>query len=89
MENEFAFPICKRGNKISRGRTTTGTPNSVVVPLNSCPKGSKPIGVHHLHPSGSPRLSTQDIKEARRLKLDVMCVRAGRKVKCYRLKPKR
>jgi len=81
--NEVGFVVCKN-NKYSRGRKVEGTRNSVSIPI-SCPAGSKPVALSHTHPSGSLKLSPQDIRTGREKRLPV-CVKARGVVKCYRIK---
>ena len=48
-------------------------------------KGNKAIGISHLHPSGSIRLSSGDIKTAKVKSLRFVCVETPRgERKCYR-----
>ena len=87
MEKEWGFGICEhtKTGEITRGDTAIGDSHSVTVSLK-CSRGSKPIAVHHLHPSGSTKLSERDIKTGVDKKLKFVCVRGGNKVKCYRIK---
>lgn len=86
MEREVGFVVCKtkKGGHI-RGKTAVGSHDAVTIPVK-CPPGSKPVAIHHSHPSGSVQPSSQDIKTAREFNLPV-CIRGGRKIKCY--KPRR
>lgn len=81
MAKERGYTFCKNG-KPTKGIEVTGDSHSVSVPVG-CPAGSKPRAIFHTHPSGSLRPSAQDLKAARRHNLPV-CIRAGRKVRCYR-----
>lgn len=83
MAKERGYTFCKNG-KPTKGIETTGTSHSVSFPI-SCPTGSKPRAIFHIHPSGSLRPSAQDMKESRRLNLPV-CIKAGGRVRCYRSK---
>ena len=51
--------------------------------------GGKVVGVIHSHPSGSIKLSSQDIKTAREKNLSHVCVVARGETKCYRFTPKK
>jgi len=51
--------------------------------------GGKIVGVVHTHPSGSIKLSSQDIKTAREKSLTHVCVTARGHTKCYRFTPKK
>lgn len=84
MTNEFGFTVCSNG-KITKGPTVTGDSHSVVIPM-VCPAGSKVIGLHHSHPGGSLELSKRDIRTAREKGIPFVCVRARKRVKCYRIR---
>jgi len=81
--NEYGYVVCKNG-KLVKSKTTIGTPTSVSVPVSfSCPAGSKPRAIFHTHPSGSLQPSAQDMKAAQQHNLPI-CIRGGKKIKCYR-----
>lgn len=83
MEKEKGFPICSDGKGITKGKTVTGGPHAVSVPL-LCPPNLQVIGVHHSHPGGSLQLSRQDIRTAKDKNLSFVCVKAKGKVRCYK-----
>lgn len=88
MERERGHPLCRNGRDISKGGTVTGEPHAVSVPL-TCPPGTTVAGVHHSHPGGSIRPSSQDIATMRRHGLGYLCVEARGKIKCYRPRGRR
>lgn len=88
---ETAITLCQLGNMLLRGSEAKGSdPWSVNVRV-SCPHGGKPIGIFHTHPlagGGEPVPSAQDISEAKRLNLSVLCVSVPEKniTKCYKVR---
>ena len=85
-ENEKGFVVCKGSKGHTKGKTVTGTRNSVTIPM-SCPRGSRPVAIHHTHPGGSLKLSPPDKAMARQFRVPV-CVKAQGRVKCYRVREK-
>lgn len=85
--NEHGRPICQRGHDIKLGPVSHGKAHSVDVRLR-CPSGYKVTGITHLHPSGNPRLSKQDVATAHKFGLEHICVKPGTqgRLRCYRFK---
>lgn len=84
MARERGYTFCKRGKKLTRGVESTGDAHSVSVSVG-CPPRSKPRAIFHTHPSGSLQPSARDLDAAKQHNLPV-CIKAGRKVRCYRPK---
>lgn len=86
---ETAFTICQKEGELCRGNQSSGTLTSVSVNVG-CPRGWKPVGIHHTHPMGNANPSDADINEMKRLRLHEMCIsvpsgeNAG-DMKCYRV----
>ena len=84
-KTEHGYALCRKGQKIIKGPVVRGGLHEVSIPLR-CPPGSELIGVSHHHPGGSLQLSEQDKLTARAKGLEVVCVTAGDKAKCYRFR---
>lgn len=78
---ERGYAICKNGG-YSKGPTIHGTETAVTIPI-SCGRGAKAIALFHTHPNGNPLPSPQDMRAVRRLGIPYICVKAGRKTRCY------
>ena len=76
---ETGFPFCKSGNKITKGRTTTGTVN--MVKIAKCNKGKR-IGSFHTHPGGTAGFSQPDWDSFYKDSEKFACVAARSKLFC-------
>ena len=81
---EHGFPLCLQEGKIVAGPEVSGGPANITVPLR-CPGKTKAIGICHEHPSGNLSLSEGDKKAAQAHNLQVMCVTAKGRARCYRM----
>ena len=77
--------------RLTRGPIGVGTATAVQFPdtCNSCPPGSKMVGSFHTHPKeggGSILPSQQDMKEAARLKMSVLCIANNDRTACYNVR---
>lgn len=84
MANEKGYPICHDGREVKKGQTVMGSSHNVSIPLNTCPPGSRVIGVHHTHPGGSLQPSDRDISTMREKNLQYMCVGVKNRVVCFK-----
>ena len=85
---EIGFLLCKTSRgKVRAGPIMIGDRTSVSIPVG-CPAGSRPVALWHTHPSGSLRLSGQDIKTGEVNGIPHVCVSDGRKgtTRCFRIK---
>jgi len=92
--NEVGCMLCKTADgKLSRGPIGVGNATGVQFP-ETCPPGMQVIGSIHTHPKsggGSILPSQQDISEAGRIGMQVLCIVTEGKTQCYAvrgLKPK-
>ena len=80
--------LCRlQDGRLTRGAIGVGTPTSVQF-SDVCPPGSKVVGSWHSHPSsggGSILPSTQDIREAERIKMPYLCILNEQKTACYKV----
>ncbi len=75
MTREIGAPLCRATDGgLFAGKVFQGASNlRVAIPLE-CPPGSRVVGTIHTHPGGLARPSDADFREARRLRLAIMCV---------------
>ena len=89
--NEIGFLLCKtRRGRVRAGPIMIGDRTSVTIPVR-CPAGSRPEALWHTHPSGTLRLSGQDIKTGEVNGIPHVCVSDGRQgsTVCFRMRRKR
>lgn len=83
---ELGAMLCRLPDgRLTRGPLGVGTATSVQF-SDVCPAGSKVAGSWHTHPKeggGSILPSHQDIKEALRLRMPVLCISNNDKTACY------
>lgn len=86
--NEIGFALCRlpKGGrrKFARGPLAVGTPDSVTVPT-VCPAG-RFAGMFHTHPGGVARPSGMDVREARRVGAQGICIASDSALRCYRVR---
>ena len=73
---------------LTRGPIGVGTATGVQFPDN-CPSGSQIVGSFHTHPKeggGSILPSTQDMREAKRIKMPNLCITNNIKTACYKVR---
>lgn len=89
MASEEGYPICASGDQLLAGARVRGRDHDhVSIPLR-CPPGSRAVGFWHTHPDGKPVPSKQDVSEAVRLGMDLICVTVPEKgiTRCLVLNP--
>ena len=71
---EHGFTICQdaHGNFV-RGPEAVGTHMSVGIEVK-CPAGYRPTGLFHTHPGGETEPSPTDVRSARRLGINHLCI---------------
>ena len=83
---EVGMMLCRLADgRLTRGPLGVGTATSVQFP-DACPAGSKIAGSFHTHPKeggGSILPSRQDMSEAQRLKMPVLCIANNDRTACY------
>ena len=84
--NEIGYTLCEiPGGGMTRGPMAEGTPVSVDIPV-SCPAGSTLKGLYHTHPGGVAYPSPTDIRSAKQVKADILCVKVpGGALNCYKV----
>ena len=86
---EIGMMLCRLADgRLTRGPLGVGTATSVQFP-DTCPAGSKVVGSEHTHPQeggGSILPSRQDISEAKRLNMPVLCITNNVKTACYNVR---
>lgn len=86
---EFGFMLCRLPDgRLTRGPIGVGTATNVQFP-DQCGPGQKVVGSLHSHPKeggGSILPSRQDMAEALRLKMEVLCIVNNETNQCYRVK---
>jgi len=82
---ERGAPICCSKKKCILGKESTGTRTEVLISLK-CPRGFKARGSWHTHPNGHSKLSTADIVNLRKAKLEIGCVTGWQGTKCYKVR---
>ena len=85
-KNEFGFTLCRYQNgQLTRGPVATGDPMSVNIPV-SCPPHSKLAGLYHTHPGGIAKPSDTDIRSAKKVGAEVLCISDDRQTVCHIVK---
>ena len=85
-ENEKGFSVCEFADGgLTHGPVAHGTPTSVQIPI-ACPPGSRFRGMHHTHPGGIAQPSATDIRSARRVGADVLCIDADGDFACFQVR---
>jgi len=83
---EIGMMLCRLpGGALTRGAIGVGSATGVQFP-DTCPAPSKVAGSFHTHPSsggGSILPSAQDMREAKRVKMPVLCIANERQTQCY------
>jgi len=71
---EHGFTICQdaQGN-FAKGPEAVGNHMSVGIDVK-CPAGYRPTGLFHTHPGGKAEPSPTDIRSARRLRINHLCI---------------
>ena len=86
---EFGGMLCRRPDgALTRGPIGVGTATGVQFP-DQCGAGEKVVGSFHSHPKeggGSILPSSQDMREAARIKMPALCIVNNQKVACYAVK---
>ena len=86
---EIGMMLCRLADgRLTRGPVGVGTATSVQFP-DTCPAGSKITGSFHTHPKeggGSILPSHQDMSEAQRLKMPILCIANGERTACYNVR---
>jgi hypothetical protein len=71
---EHGFTICQDAHgDFVKGPEAVGTHLSVSIDVK-CPAGYRPTGLFHTHPGGETDPSPTDIKSARRLGINHLCI---------------
>lgn len=83
---EEAATICQLGQRLLWGSRAKGTSPTSVSLFTSCPKGGKPIGVHHTHPGGRAEPSLQDIAAMKRAELRHLCISDDSITRCFQVR---
>lgn len=83
---EIGLMLCRLPTgQLTRGPIGVGSATGVQFP-DQCPPGSKVAGSFHTHPTsggGSILPSAQDMREAKRIKMPVLCIANERSTACY------
>lgn len=86
---EVGMMLCRLADgRLTRGPLGVGTATSVQFP-DQCPHGTKVVGSFHTHPKeggGSILPSRQDMSEAKRLSMPVLCIANNDKTACYNVR---
>lgn len=86
---EVGMMLCRLPDgRLTRGPLGVGTATSVQFP-DQCPSGTKVAGSFHTHPKeggGSILPSRQDMSEAKRLSMPVLCIANNDKTVCYNVR---
>lgn len=86
QRNEIGFSLCEADDgKLHAGPISEGTPTSVRIPI-SCPTNTRLVGLHHTHPGGIAQPSATDIKSARKVGVEVLCIDADGDLACFRVR---
>jgi len=71
---EHGFTICQDAHgDFVKGPEAVGTHLSVSIDVK-CPAGYRPTGLFHTHPGGKAEPSPTDIRSARRLRINHLCI---------------
>ena len=86
---EIGMMLCRLPDgRLTRGPVGVGTATSVQFP-DQCPTGTKVVGSIHTHPKeggGSILPSKQDMSEAKRLSMPVLCIANNDRTACYNVR---
>ncbi len=85
--NEIGFTMCRvpGTGELTHGPLAEGTPNSVNIPV-SCPPGTNFEGLFHTHPGGTAFPSPTDIRSAKQVKADYLCIDADGLTNCFKVR---
>ena len=86
---EIGMMLCRLADgRLSRGPIGVGTATAVQF-SDQCPSGSTVVGSIHTHPKeggGSILPSRQDMSEAKRLGMPVLCIANNDRTACYNVR---
>ena len=86
---EVGMMLCRLADgRLTRGPVGVGTATAVQFP-DTCPAGSTVAGSFHTHPKeggGSILPSHQDMREAKRLGMPVLCIANNDRTACYNVR---
>ncbi len=89
--NEIGFSLCRYpSGQLTHGPVVSGTPTSVNIPV-ACPPGARFEGLFHTHPGGVAYPSNTDIRSARKVRAEHLCIAVPDtgEMRCFRFKRKR